>query len=216
LLKVAGLALCVAILIAPLSASAQQICSTPNNEVRVELNVPSPSIDNSLPQPALQDLAGKQHHGGRTMGLYSTELKTSFAAHLARREAGEEVCITIDRVTLRISMPVRTIYIVRARQPGSCGYESVLAHERKHEAADDAVLAEQSRRLRLGIADALAALPPPKPVPLAESVAVSARLNELIAAVVKRGISALFAARAAAQAQVDSPQEYRRVRAACG
>ncbi|HEV2550461.1 MAG TPA: hypothetical protein VGU20_24320 [Stellaceae bacterium] len=150
------------------------------------------------------------------MGLYRTELKTSFTAHLARHQVQDEVCVAADRVTLRISMLLRTTYIVRARQPGTCGYETVLAHERKHEAVDDALLAEQVPLLRVNIADALAALPPPYPVPTRDVGAASAELSELIATVVKRGASALFAARATRQAQIDSALEYRRVRAACG
>jgi hypothetical protein len=212
----AGLASLAAILISASAAAAQSPCSTVPAEVRIELNVSSPIVDNTLPQPALQSLAGKQYHGGRTMGLYRTELKTSFSAHLARLQVEDEVCVSVDRVTLRISMPLRTIYIVRARQPGTCGYESVLAHERKHEAADDAVLAELVPLLRVNIADALAALPPPYPVPVREAGAASAELSELIATVVKRGTSALLTARAIRQAVVDNPQEYRRVRAACG
>jgi hypothetical protein len=113
-------------------------------------------------------------------------------------------------------MPLRTIYIVQARQPGTCAYESVLAHERKHQAADDAILAEQLPRLRIEIADALAELPPRHSVPMHKAADASARLSELITSVVKRSTSALFAARAARQAEVDNPQEYRRVRAACG
>ena len=119
-------------------------------------------------------------------------------------------------MTVRISMPLRTIYIIRARQPGTCAYESVLAHERKHQAVDDALLAEEVPRLRGEIAHALAALPARDPIPMHKAADVSAKLSELIAAVVKRSTSALFAKRAARQAEVDSPQEYRRVRAACG
>jgi hypothetical protein len=40
-----------------------------------------------------------------------------------------------------MTMPRRMIYIVRARHPGSCPDESVLAHERKPQAADEAVWA---------------------------------------------------------------------------
>jgi len=157
-----------------------------------------------------------QHHGGRALGLYRTELKMSSTARLAQHQVGGEVCVDVDRVTVRISMPLRTIYIVQARQPGTCAYESVLAHERKHQAADDAILAEQIPRLRIEIAVALAELPPRHSVPMQKADDTSARLSELIASVVKRSTSALFAARAARQAQVDNPQEYRRVRAACG
>lgn len=156
------------------------------------------------------------HHGGRTLGLYRTELKMSSTAHLAHRQAEEEVCVTVDRVTVRISMPLRTIYIVRARQPGTCAYESVLAHERKHQAVDDVLLAEELPHLRVEIANALAALPSRHSVPLDKAADASAKLSELTASIVKRSTSALFAARAARQAEIDNPQEYRRVRVACG
>jgi hypothetical protein len=211
-----SLAPCAAILVAALPAVAQPICSKLTADVRIELDVPRPVIDNTLPQPALQSLAGMQHHDGRTLGLYRTELKMSSTAHLAQHQDGDEVCVAVDRVTVRISMPLRTIYIVRARQPGTCAYESVLAHERKHQAADDTLLAEELPRLRHEIADALAELPRRHSVAIHKATDASAELSELIASVVKRSTSALFAARAARQAEVDNPQEYRRVRAACG
>jgi hypothetical protein len=211
-----SLALCAASLVAPSTVAAQPICPRQTADVRIELNVPVPGIDNTLPQPTLQSLAGMQHHGGRTLGLYRTELKMSSTARLAQYQVGDEFCIAADQVTVRISMPLRTIYIVQAREPGTCAYESVLAHERKHQTADDAILAEQIPRLRIEIADALAELPPRHSVPMHKAADASARLSELITSVVKRSASALFAARAARQAEVDNPQEYRRVRAACG
>jgi hypothetical protein len=211
-----SLATCAAILVAASAAAAQPICSKLTADVRIELDVPRPTIDNTLPQPTLQSLAGMQHHDGRTLGLYRTELKMSSKTHLTQHQVRDEVCVAVDRVTVRISMPLRTIYIIRARQPGSCGYESVLAHERKHQAVDDALLAEEVPRLRVEIADALAALPRRQSVPIHEAGDASAELSELIASIVKRSTSALFAKRAARQAEVDNPQEYRRVRAACG
>jgi hypothetical protein len=214
--RVVSLAPWAAILVAASASAAQPTCPKQSADVRVELNVPAPSIDNTLPQPALQSLARMHHHGGRALGLYRTELKMSSTARLAQHQVGDEVCVAADQVTVRISMPLRTIYIIRARQPGTCGYESVLAHERKHQAADDAIFAEQIPRLRIEIADALAELPPRHSVPMHKADDASARLSELIASVVKRSTSALFAARAARQAEVDNPREYRRVRAACG
>jgi hypothetical protein len=49
-----------------------------------------------------------------------------------------------------------------------------------------------------------------------KAAAASAELSDLIMSVMKRSTSALLAARAARQAEVDNPQEYRHVRAACG
>ena len=46
------------------------------------------------------------------------------------------------QIAVVISMRQRVIYGARERRPGSCDYDAVLGHERKHEAADDPVLAE--------------------------------------------------------------------------
>jgi hypothetical protein len=213
---ITALAISAAILVAASAAAAQPLCPTQNADVRIELDVPRPAIDNTLPQPALQSLAGMHHHGGRTLGLYRTELKMSSTGRLAQHQAGEDVCVTVDRVTVRISMPLRTIYIVRARQPGTCAYESVLAHERKHQAVDDVLLAHELPQLRVEIANALAALPSRHSVAMDKAADASAKLSELTASIVKRSTSALFAALAARQAEIDNPQEYRRVRVACG
>jgi hypothetical protein len=217
-LKVLAVSLvpCAAILVTASTAAAQPLCPTPTADVKIELEVPRPAIDNTLPQPALQNLAGMQHHDGLTLGLYRTELKMTSKAQFAQHQVGDEVCVAVERVTVRISMPLRTIYIIRARRPGTCAYESVLAHERKHQAVDDALLTEEVPRLRAEIAHALAALPARHSVPMRKADHASAELSELIASIVKRSTSALFTKRAARQAEVDSPQEYRRVRAACG
>jgi hypothetical protein len=110
----------------------------------------------------------------------------------------------------------RMIYIVRERHPGACPYDSVLAHERKHQAADDAVLAEYRPRIARAASRAIAALPPPSPVPLAQGDRAEARLTTAVAHALQRVLDAMNAARAARQRSIDSPGEYRRVRAACG
>jgi hypothetical protein len=79
-------------------------------------------------------------------------------ARVRRGDAGGETCGWVDQVMVTITMP-RRVYILRERHPGSCPYESALAHERKHQVADEAVLAEHLPRLRRA-AEGAAALPP--------------------------------------------------------
>jgi hypothetical protein len=195
---------------------AAPACPAAGPVVAVELQVPEPVIDNTLPQLTVQRLAGKMHHGGRTLGLYRTELKTEWEESFGRRDDGGETCVWIERITLRLTMPVRVIYIVRQRQPGTCPYESVLAHERRHQVTDDALLAEAVPSLRQAVAEALATLPAPRPVPVDAASNARRQLAEPVNAVVRRILAAFSATREARQAEVDTPQEYRRVRAACG
>jgi hypothetical protein len=203
-------------LVAAAPAQAAVSCAPSVAKVAVEMDMPEPVVDNSLAQPALQNLAGSRYHGGRALGLYRMTLTIDWTARLVRSEANGRACLSIDNVTLHIGMPSRRIYIMRERHPGTCLYESVLDHERKHQAVDDEVMAEELPRLQATVEHAIAALPPTWPLPTAEADEAEHRLTAPVAAAVQRGWAELFAARAARQAEIDSPQEYRRVRAVCG
>jgi len=126
------------------------------------------------------------------------------------------VCRWIDEVAITITAAPRTIYVTRERRPGTCPYDSVLMHERKHQAADEAVIAEFAPRLKQKVARALAALRPPAPVPRSDAAAVERRLTAAVERAVNGELRALEAARHARQAAIDTPGEYRRVAAACG
>jgi hypothetical protein len=213
---IATLSLCAIALVPAGPARTESLCPEASPKVAVELNLPPTGIDNSLPQPALQELAGKRYHGGRTLGLYRTRLQTSFNLHISQRDVGSDSCLAIDRVTIRIEMPIRIIYVIRARQPGTCPYDSVLAHERKHEATDNAVLAEEIPRLKRDIVAALGALAAAHRVPIGDAASALEALTKAARTAVERETTHFFERRAARQAGVDTPQEYRRVRAACG
>jgi hypothetical protein len=115
-----------------------------------------------------------------------------------------------------ITLTHREIYIVRQRSPGTCPYDVVLVHERKHEAADEAVIAEHRRRIEVAAESAISTSSPAGPVPLGQGAALESRLAEAVAVVLRRETAAMGKTRAERQAAIDTPQEYRRVRAACG
>jgi hypothetical protein len=74
-------------------------------------------------------------------------LEVGWRARFRRSDADGETCVWVDQLAVTLAIPRRVIYIVRERHSGSCADESALAHERKHQAADEAVLAEQRARL---------------------------------------------------------------------
>lgn len=191
-------------------------CPASQPRVRLSLDVATPDIDNTLPQPALQRLAGAGHHRGRTQGLYRGGIRTRWQTRMTERHMAGLVCRWIDEVAITIAVAPRTIYVTRERRPGTCAYDSVLKHERKHQAADDAVIAEFAPRLKQKVARAIAALPPPAPVPPGEAAAVGRRLTTAVERAVNDELRALAAARHARQAAIDTLGEYRRVAAACG
>jgi hypothetical protein len=196
-------------------APAAPACAAPPPAVTVKVNLADPVIDNSLPQPALQKIAGPAYHGGHTLGLYRAEYRASWTTRLGERSSAGETCRWIESVAIEIATPKRTIYVIRERKPGTCYYESVLAHERKHEAADDAVVAAYLPRLEQEVRAAAAAAPS-QPGAGRDGTAARRRLLAPVEAAIKRGLVELDEARRARQSRIDTPQEYRRVGAACG
>src|SRR6266852_298575 len=171
-------------------------CPASRPAVQVSVKTAEPAIDNTLPQPALQKLAGKAYHGGRTLGLYRATIRARWHTRVGQRDGHGETCRWIDSIAIDIVAPERAIFIIRERRPGTCWYDSVLAHERKHQATDDAVLAEFAPRLEHAVAQQ--------------------RLMAPVEEAVRRVLDALEAERRARQALIDTPREYRRVGAACG
>lgn len=198
------------------AALAALACPPSTPAIDVAVAVPSPTIDNTLTQPALQQLAGKTHHGGRTLGYYRAELNVRWRTATAWRSLGTEACHWIERVTIDVALADRKIYILRARQPGTCAYDSVLAHERKHQRVDEAVVAEYRPLLARAAERAVAALPLPSAVAVDAGAAEEARLIGAVETALQQSVAAMNAARAARQAAVDTPAEYRRLGAACG
>lgn len=191
-------------------------CPAARPAVHVRIDAAAPVIDNTLPQPALQKIAGKSYHHGRTLGLYRASIRLRWRTRVGQRDEGGEACRWIDSLAIDLIASERTIYIIRGRPPGTCWYDSVLAHERKHQATDDAVLAEFAPRLEQAVAHAIAALPPPAPVPSAAAAKAQRRLMAPVDAAVRQVLEALEAERRARQAAIDTPLEYRRVAAECG
>jgi hypothetical protein len=208
--RIAGGLLIAALTLSAVPAGAAPACPPSRPEVTVTLAIAEPSVDNTQPQPALQKLAGKGHLYGRTQGLYRADLEVGWRANVHHDAA----CRWIEAVTVTINIPARVIYIAHERPPGSCPYESVLAHERKHQAADEAVLAEHRPRIKRAAEEA--ATLPPIAASDGPGKAVDAQLTGPIAAALKQGFAELAKARAERQAEIDTPAEYRRVHAQCG
>lgn len=198
-----------------LALPAQAAISCPPSPAAVEVvgAIDPPRIDNTVPQPALQRIAG-QRRAGRALGLYTARLEAHWTIALGHREEGGESCRWIDRVVVTLSMPSRVIYIIRERRPGSCAYTSVLAHEREHQATDAAVIEAYRPRLRAAVADAIQSLP--AATLTASGPGAAEQLAAPISAALARAFGALKREREARQKQVDTPAEYRRVNAACG
>jgi hypothetical protein len=190
-------------------------CPPSSADVSVSLQLAEPILDNSLWQPQLQELAGKEHHGGRTLGLYRMELQTGFRASIRSRQAGGWVCLWIEKVAITLAANPRQIYVVRERSPGTCPYNAVLAHERKHQSVDDELFNQSVPWLRHRIEKAILDLPRGQPTTASEVAATQAKLNKAMSEAVTSAVADMMAERKLRQSRVDDPREYQRVGAAC-
>lgn len=196
-----------------LPAQAALSCPPSPAVIEVERAIDPPRIDNTLPLPALQRIAGHPR-AGRALGLYKARLEAHWTIALGYREAGGLSCRWIDKVVVTLRMPLRVVYVIRERRPGTCAYEIVLRHERAHQAIDDAVIEEYRPRLRAAAAAAIEALP--AAALTAYGAGAAEQLGTPISAALERTFDALKHEREVRQKAVDTPGEYRRVNAACG
>jgi hypothetical protein len=197
------------------SWAASLSCGRAEPAVRIDASLPQPVLDNSKPQRAIQALA-PGYHGGRTIGFYFAEVTAKVemqfrAAWLSRASAA---CVLITGVDVRFAMPTRRIYVASEFWPGTCQYGAVLAHERKHEAADDRLIREHAPRIQQAVRDAVVNLSPLE-APANQREAAQARLQKAVQAAFDKTWTAFQAERSEAQRQVDAGLEYARVTASC-
>jgi hypothetical protein len=208
-LKVAA-ALC---LLLPASAAALD-CRQGQPRVTLTKNIPLPKLDNTLTQPQLQAMPTNSGHRGRALGLYRGDLVSEFESRLVIERQGSDACVRLESVELRVAMPVRTIYVLRERRPGTCEYNAVLEHERKHQAVDDAVIGEHIPRLQR-LMQAAAQRVSAQRIRPGEEKAAQQRLDSELKAALNQASKTLEQERSARQLAIDTPQEYARVTAAC-
>jgi hypothetical protein len=205
-----AVALC---LLVPAPAAALD-CRQGQPRVTLTKNIPPPKLDNTLTQPQLQAMPTNTGHKGRALGLYRGDLVSEFESRLVIERQGDEACMRLESVELRVAMPVRTIYVLRERRPGTCEYNAVLEHERKHQAADDAVIGDHIPRLQR-LMQAAAQRVSAQRIRPGEEKAAQQRLDNELKAALNQASKTLEQERSARQLAIDTPQEYARVTAAC-
>ncbi|HKF71454.1 MAG TPA: hypothetical protein VKB68_06880 [Stellaceae bacterium] len=180
--------------------------------------MPEPVLDTSKPQRTIQALAPAAYHAGRTIGLYDAEIEAKirmqFRSFTLRREKTSPACFFITAVNVGVAMPTRRILVASELLPGTCPHAAVLAHERKHEAADDEAVRKHTPRLQRAIQDAVANLGPIE-ASSDKQDAAQARLAARVQSAFDEAWREFQAERSDLQRQVDAGLEYARVAASC-
>jgi hypothetical protein len=209
--------LSLSMLSGPAARAASLTCTRANPAVRVDVTLPEPILDNTLPQRAIQAL-NPGYHGGRTIGLYAAEtqakIETRFQTLGLRGGKAVPACLFITAVDLRLFMPVRKIYVASELWPGTCQHTAVLGHERKHEVADDEAIRKHTPRIQGAIENAVGNLSPLE-VSAGGSAAAQAQWTRIVQSAFDKAFAAFQAERNELQLQVDAGLEYARVTASC-
>lgn len=213
------LAMAIAVGGPAMPAAAQLACPREPVAITLELEEIQPTIDRSFARAELTELSGATRDNTHTLGMYGATWTIRSQSQLQylkeqgnRRPRG---CVWLSSVKLTVSIDPRTIRIASELRPESCRYRSVLEHERKHQTVDDDVLARRLPWLRGHLAGALKAVRTDKPRPVGELDALGARMVENATKAVTAAWQLLVDERDRLQSEVDTPQEYARVRAQC-
>jgi hypothetical protein len=209
----AFLAAAVALLAAGDAAASGLDCAAAPVRIATTRSMPPPTIDNSLTQPQLQLLAAHRHPG-RALGLYRAHVNGRFDARIEYRWDEDEACLWVGRIALRIEAVDRRIWVIRERRPGTCDYEAVLGHERKHQQVDEAVVEAFVPRLEAALARRADALGVVR-VARGGREAAQKRMLAAIDETFQAEMAAMQEERERRQEAVDTPAEYRRIGAAC-
>lgn len=200
-------------------AAAELACPKDQPVVTLELREVQPTIDRSMPRAELTAMSGATSENTHTLGMYGATWTIQSQSQLQymkeqgnRRPRG---CVWLSSVKLTVAIDPRLIRIARELRPDSCRYRSVMEHERKHQAVDDDVLARRLPWLRDHLAGALKGMRTDRPRPVGELEALGGKMVENTTKTVTAAWQQLVDERDRLQREVDTPQEYERVRLQC-
>lgn len=180
--------------------------------------------DDSKTQDDLQDMGtdtvspyGKNNPNARVNGLTvgEMELKQSMRFYQQTYPSLNVGCLSVDSLKVNINIkPV--VYIARHFRHGSCMYNAVLEHERKHVIADQEIMAKYVKIIN----DDLTAALYKKgytfgPFPIRQIPSEQQKLEDFMQKNLTKYRDQMGAERRAKQQSIDTLAEYRRVQREC-
>lgn len=185
---------------------------TPGARVEVAVSDPAPRLSHDTPVAGLNALAGHGVGSGfQHLGL--TILRSEWRSEIALRVAGGDgaVCAVVEHVRVTLAHTENRILIAREIPAGTCLYQEVEAHERRHVAANTRVLraavAPARRAIEAWAAEAEGRAANPE--------TAKAVLQEGLRQAMEPVMAALNERRTEANRAVDSPEEYQRLSRSC-
>ena len=208
-------ALAAALLTAAIApAGAQPSCPSVRPQMSLRLDLAPVEISRARSSVELRRDTRNPSPTWHTMGLYHAGLGQHAEVQYRIAHGPDRICVAVTHVQVIVEV-ARTISIARELDPRSCRYRVTLEHERQHEAVDERFLRERLPGEVQALRDEFAALGNREPVAAAEQDRILRGIGEQVKPIVDRMFERFFAERAAAQASLDTRQEYDRVAALC-
>jgi hypothetical protein len=103
--------------------------STSNGEISIHTGYSSQQLDSKLGGQSMANL----HSRWVTRGLTKSKLESRILIGVTyTKNVKNEYCIGLRSVAVQIGYPSFDIYVARKLKPGSCSYNTTMAHEQKH------------------------------------------------------------------------------------
>ncbi|CAO3418647.1 hypothetical protein [Azospirillum doebereinerae] len=153
--------------------------------------------------------SARGHVLGLTLARYGEQSQVSA---LFQRLPDGSYCASANKLAVSFGYQERTVFIARELPAGSCVHGEVLAHEMRHVAVDEALLREFTPLIRQRLDEAVARMAPVRSRTQQQAMAAVRRPLEQA----MRGVMQEFGReRDRRQAQVDTVEEYARIRQVC-
>jgi TPR repeat protein len=182
-------------------------------DIDVRINVPKAPVIRAHSSAELTQ-AALHGEGSRVLGLMVPKFDITTEGRYGIRPHGDAHCFWVAGISAELYYRSIDIYVAKDYSRNSCNYRAILLHEEEHVN----VARENLQRFAPRIRGALTSLNIPRadaPIKVASPEAAEAEMHRLFAKILEPEYRDMLAALQQAQATVDSPQEYRRVRGQC-
>ncbi len=200
------------------AASAQETAYCPSDpaidhDIELKIDIPEPRVHHDL---SIAELDRRVPHGPgqRVLGLADAGLEFGWSARFEWQQRGAGYCFWVRHTELAIRQPSPDIYVAREYRRSSCAYKAILAHERQHISISRKLINRYLPRLRW-VLTSLRIPTGARPVFVASAEVAKAEIRALMKELADPLFREMVEALRAAQAKLDSPASYRRLRKKC-
>ena len=202
--------------VGPVGPAAAAVCYPESGAYRVDvvIDLPPVAVHHHRSRAELGQLA---FHGptNRVLGVTASALRAGTATYFGNRPLeGEGVCLWVEWIEVTLQYEALDIYIASEYSRGSCQYNAILSHEKRHAEVARHYLDDYVQTIRGALASL--AIPKPRSPLLVDNVTgaqqkTQATIEKLLQPILAR----LRRDMEAAQDKIDSAAEYRRVETQC-